>query len=267
MPPKPGSLAARLDTTTDVMVVEDEPDIANFLAAFFRASGMGMVHVNPRSVDEVVDAAIEHGVSCLLLDIGLNGLSGLEVLAAIRRHDRLARLPVIVVSAYNDAATIGRARELGVTGYFPKPFAVAELFDQVVAVMSGNGALPDAGVLGRADLEEELAVALSGREPAVGFALVRVRGAVEPVAEALTSRLPRGSVVGRSAEDELAVVLPDTDAPSAVGLLTEVLDGYRAVAGVAAVPDHATTGDELYMAADAALAEAAEYGPTVAVAR
>jgi len=267
MPPRPGSLAARLDVAIDVLVVEDEPDIANFLAAFFRASGMGMVHVNPRTPDDVIDAAVEHRVTCVLLDIGLNGLSGLDVLAAIRSHHRLARLPVIVVSAYNDATTTARARELGVTGYVAKPFAVSDLFDQVVAVMSGDGALPDAGVVARAALDDELAIALSSREPAVGFALVRVRGAVEPVAEALAARLPHGVVVGRSADDELAVLLPETDARAAADLLRRALEGHRAVAGVAAVPDHATTSDELYMAADAALAEAAERGTAVTLAR
>jgi CheY-like chemotaxis protein len=268
MPPKPGSLANRLDASMAVMVVEDEPDIANFLAAFFRASGMDMIHVNPRTADEVITAAEKHAISCMLLDISLDRLSGLDVLADLRKHKTLASLPVIVVSAYTDSKTVNRARELGITAYVPKPFSVGNLFEEVMAIVAGDGALRDSGVLGRSDLEGELDLALTAGElEPVGFALVRVRGAVEPVAQALSAGLPRDAVLGRSAPDELAVLLPGVDATGAVEVITRALAGHAAVAGVAAAPDHATTSDELYMAADAALAEADERGRPVAVAR
>jgi CheY-like chemotaxis protein len=269
--PRPGSLADRLATAQSVLVVEDEPDIANFLAAFFRASGMGMAHVNPSRVHDVIEAALDHQVACVLLDINLAGLSGLDVLAELRVHPRLGTLPVVVVSALVDADTMNRARQLGVTAYVPKPFAVADLFDQVVRLLEGDGAVPAAGVLGRADLEAEIDVALAvaAHDPTmpVGFALVRVRGPIEPVAEALHAALPLDAVLGRSEADELAVLLPGADATSVVAVLGRALQGCRTRVGVAVAPDHATTSDELYMAADAALAEAAERGEPVAVAR
>jgi DNA-binding response OmpR family regulator len=268
VPPKPGSLADRLATSTAVLVVEDEPDIADFMAAFFRASGMDMVHVNPRTTADVLTVAERERITCVLLDINLGRLSGLDVLAELRAHRTLASLPVIVVSALSDRKTIERARQLGVTGYVAKPFSVSSLFEEVMAVVSGDGALRDSGVLGRSDLDGELELALGDVETEpVGFALVRVSGAVEPVAEALSAKLPRDAVVGRSAPDELGVLLPGVDARAAVRVLAIALDGQRAVAGVASAPDHATTSDELYMAADAALAEAADRGYTIEMAR
>jgi CheY-like chemotaxis protein len=229
---------------------------------------MDMVHVNPRTTAEVVAVAEKHHITCVLLDINLDRLSGLDVLAELRAHPTLASLPVIVVSALSDRTTIERARQLGVTAYVPKPFSVGSLFEEVMAVVAGDGALRDSGVLGRSDLEGELDLALAGADLSpVGFALVRVHGAVEPVAEALNAALPRDAIVGRSAPDELAVLLRGVDARGAMEVITLALHGHRAVAGVAAAPDNATTSDELYMAADAALAEAAERGHPVAVAR
>lgn len=141
MSPRPGSLADRLSSTTTVLSVEDEPDIAGLLAAFFKASGQGLVHVDPRSVDDVLTALETHTPTCVLLDLNLAGLSGLDVLEAIRADARYRDLPVVVVTADSRPVTRTRADQLGATAFVPKPFNVVELFDQVAA-LSGSAPAP-----------------------------------------------------------------------------------------------------------------------------
>lgn len=131
--PRRGSLSARLATRPVVLVIEDQPDIAAFLGAFFRASGLELVHVNPLSSDDVMVAIREHQPSCVLLDLGLAGMSGLDVL------DRLAPAeggpPVFVVTGDVRETTRLAAEAGGAARFVAKPFSVRELFDDVDAVV------------------------------------------------------------------------------------------------------------------------------------
>jgi DNA-binding response OmpR family regulator len=271
MSPRPGSLADRLATTTTVVVVEDEPDIAAFLGAFFRASGVGLAHVNPVSAADALEAIASHDPACVLLDINLAGFSGLDVLAEIRADARLRAVPVVVVSADSSAATVDEAHRLGVSDYVAKPFSVSELFDQVARLIEGPSAAP--GLIARAELDDRLTRLIrkaSQNEEPMSFALIRAGDdSDDRVVAALRAALPSDAVFGPGDDDEIAVIVPGSDARTTTGTLADVLAGVFATAraGVATAPDHATTGDELYMAADAALAEAVEQDRPVLTAR
>ena len=131
--PRRGSLAARLAPRPIVLVIEDEPDIAAFLGAFFRASGLDLVHVNPHTTGEVMAAMREHQPSCVLLDLGLAGMSGLEVL------DELAPAeggpPVFVVTGDVRETTRLAVQARGAIRFVAKPYSVRELFGDVDAVV------------------------------------------------------------------------------------------------------------------------------------
>lgn len=308
-PPRPGSLASRLGRTSTVLVVEDEPDIATFLGAFFRASGTEIRHVNPTTVSEVTELAAGIEAACLLLDLSLDGLSGFEILEAFRDDPRLSATPVVIVTADSRPATRERAVGLGAAAFVPKPFNVKDLFATVRALVEGDpllatessdaptkaarvrrGALRG-GLLPPEILQRRLAVALEEARPGavpVAFALLRVLGAgggqpavMAEVATVLAAALADAEVLGSTAPDELAVLFTGETAAAAVLALTDAMgDGHleltlpagrsmsvRCAAGVAAAPEHAGTGDELYMAADAALADAVDTGLLLTVAR
>jgi CheY-like chemotaxis protein len=80
-----------------------------------------------------------------LLDIVMPEMSGWEVLAALREIPELANTPVIVCTAYVEAA-LGRLEELrgpsgdGQVGFVPKPFDLEELLE-VVASVTSEGAV------------------------------------------------------------------------------------------------------------------------------
>ena len=307
--PRPGSLASRLGKSSTVIVVEDEPDIATFLGAFFRASGTEVVHLNPTTTGVVVEAVVETAAACALVDLNLDGISGFDILEAIRLDPRTTGLPAVIVTADARPATRERAVSLGASAFVPKPFNVKDLFATVRALVEGDPLLPDqpdtgeakratvrrsalrGGILPSQVLQHQIATAIDAarrEHGAVAFALIRVIGSAagqQAVAAELAGKLDgsiKGAeVLGASAPDELAVLFPADDAAAAHAHLDAAL-GASAVeidlpagrrvsvewaAGVAGCPEHATTGDELYMAADAALAEAVESGQPVTTAR
>jgi len=321
--PRPGSLASRLGPEEAiVLVVEDEPDIASFLSAFFRASGTEVVHLDPASADEVVERAAALHVACALVDLNLSGLSGFDVLEAFAADERVADLPVIIVTADARPATQERAAALGAVGFVPKPFNVKDVFTAVQALVQEyqtRAAGPTvirprsepkqpAAPKGRASYPPpppppELthpvvhapllsADAVSARLAAVvddgaTFALVRLAGAaaspavVGEVARRIVEDVKAADVLGATAADELAVLFAG-QSPADVqddllgalghGRLSVELGRGRVILldvriGIAASPTHATTGEELYMAADVALADAIDASDALVVAR
>ena len=304
MPEDPplGSVARRLAATEHVMVVEDEHDIADFLRAYFRASGYAFTHIDPETPLEVLDALDEHNPDCVLLDLNLRGFSGVGAYRLLRSEERYALLPVIVVSARPDAREL-LAGVGGVDGFVTKPFNVNTLADLVAERIASAARLredtasdPNTGLLGQDYVEARLADEITVVAPAssAAFALVRLLSAAEItttvgahgtdyVARELVRRarelLPRDAALGLTHSNELTVLLPGCSSAQAVDLLQDAaraidrvqLPGgaeveIRLAVGVAAYPEHASAADELYMAADAALADAVDRGNPFAVA-
>jgi PleD family two-component response regulator len=288
-----GSVARRLAATQRVMVVEDERDIADFLRAYFRASGYDLVHVDPDTPLAVLEAVDAADPDCLLLDLGLRGFSGDEAYRLLRSDARYALLPVVVVSARHDARSVVAGG--GIDAVVAKPFDVQALADLVGkrikrAAKLREEAAADAttGLLGHdyveARLLDELTVA--GPKRPAGFALVRLHSRSEIHAQVgadglayvvreLVRRayelLPDDAAFGLTRHDELAILLPGCDGAGAAATIQAAMDGIgevclpggavvpvRLSAGVAAYPEHAADADGVYMAADAALTDAVD---------
>src|SRR5688572_18606818 len=304
MPEDPplGSVARRPGATEHVLVVEDERHIAGFLRAYFRPPGYAFTHVDPDTPLAVLDALDEHHPDCVLLDLNLRGFSGVGAYRLLRSDERYAMLPVIVVSARPDARELLQGIG-GVDGFVTKPFNVNTLADLVRERITAAARLreettndPVTGLLGQdyveARLEDELTV-VAPDGPAA-FALVRLLSAQEITTEVgahgssyvlreLIRRgrdlLPGEATLGLAHTNELCILLPGCTSPEAVDLLQDAaraiervrLPGGAEVAirlaiGVAAFPQHAADADALYMAADAALADAVDRGTSIAVA-
>src|SRR3954453_23507700 len=122
-----GSLAQRLSATTRILVVADEADIAEFLRAYFRASGYDLIHLDPRDADEVVTTIDDCRPDLVLLDYRLRGFNSDEAYRAIRACERFAFMPVIVVNGDPPARTKTPAAPTGTSEFVTKPFNVTTL--------------------------------------------------------------------------------------------------------------------------------------------
>jgi len=76
---------------------------------------------------ELLGATDEPPVDVILLDLEMPELDGYETLARLKGDERFRHLPVIVISAVDDLASVVRCIEIGATDYLPKPFNAALL--------------------------------------------------------------------------------------------------------------------------------------------
>jgi len=110
-----------------VLVVEDDPAVAEPLVEGLRRHGLEVVHVG--LAVQVLDAVREADV--VLLDLGLPDDDGLNVLRSVRA---VTDIPIIIVTARGDETDRVVGLELGADDYVVKPFSVRELSARVRAV-------------------------------------------------------------------------------------------------------------------------------------
>jgi DNA-binding response OmpR family regulator len=112
-----------------ILLVEDEPAIADFVVRALVAEGYAVEHVDDGIDGE--DAAISRDFDLLILDIALPRRDGLDILASLRPVK--PSLPVIVLTARSQVADKIAGLDAGATDYVTKPFSVEELLARVRA--------------------------------------------------------------------------------------------------------------------------------------
>lgn len=108
-----------------ILVVEDEPMVAEVLAEAIKAAGCEvLVALDGTEALGVLAATPVDGV---FMDLVMPGLSGLSVLAQIRNRHPL--LPVVIISGHGAGEIAAKARELGAVAVLEKPSTLAQLTD------------------------------------------------------------------------------------------------------------------------------------------
>jgi two-component system OmpR family response regulator len=114
-----------------VLVVEDDPLLAESLVRALQQQGYGVGHA--RRGQEADAALCNHRFDLLLLDIGLPGVDGFEVLRRLRA--RADPMPVLVVTAREAVDERVHGLDLGADDYLTKPFSLSELEARVRALL------------------------------------------------------------------------------------------------------------------------------------
>jgi two-component system response regulator RegX3 len=115
---------------TRVLIVEDEPDLAEPLAYLLRREGY------TAEIAEDGPSALtrfrEHGADIVLLDLMLPGMQGTEVCRQLRLT---SRVPIIMLTAKDSEVDIVVGLELGADDYVTKPYSARELLARMKAVL------------------------------------------------------------------------------------------------------------------------------------
>jgi DNA-binding response OmpR family regulator len=121
-----------------ILVVEDDPRIVSFVQKGLADEGYQSTaaYDGDQAMREVSRGLTEYDV--VLLDLGLPGISGDDVLAAIRR--RAPHVPVIVLTARAELVDKVRGLDQGAADYVTKPFSFEELLARLRAVVRASGA-------------------------------------------------------------------------------------------------------------------------------
>ena len=101
-----------------IVVIEDDADERAAIGRVLRASGFD---VTSYASAEAFMASPPPGALCVLLDMQLEGMTGLEFLRSLRAEG--STLPVIVITGSDDSASHQEAEELGCVAYLRKPFS------------------------------------------------------------------------------------------------------------------------------------------------
>jgi CheY-like chemotaxis protein len=123
-----------------VLVVDDEPHISLIIRTRLE-QGPFLVMLAESGPEALALLAAHPDTRLVLLDLMLPGMSGIEVLRALRGDARWRALPCLVLTAAGQDAQFRDIAELGVSDVMTKPFSPRRLFDRVVAITGAAGAL------------------------------------------------------------------------------------------------------------------------------
>jgi DNA-binding response OmpR family regulator len=141
-----------------IAIVEDDPAMRRTIQRIIEQQGEAV------NVFASAEALLRHGVpetfDCLVVDIGLPGMSGLELIAHLARSG--IRVPVVFVTALEDEAYRREAATLGCAAYLRKPFEAAALAAAVRAALDPDLGHADRAPEGRLDRGSQLNNGASG---------------------------------------------------------------------------------------------------------
>ena len=114
-------------TEAIVYVVDDDPSIREMLASLLRSVGLRVALCG--SASELLQNKLPDVPSCLVLDVRLPGLGGLDLQAELARAN--IRTPIIFLTGYADIPMSVRAMKGGAVDFLTKPFRDQDLLDAV----------------------------------------------------------------------------------------------------------------------------------------
>lgn len=128
-------------TATRFVIADDHPLFRGALRQTI-TDAMPDAVVDEAGAFEELTARLERDaeVDLVLLDLAMPGVSGFSGLIYLRAQ--YPAIPVVIVSASDDAGTIRRALDFGASGFIPKRFGVDRLRAAIVAVMKGEIWIP-----------------------------------------------------------------------------------------------------------------------------
>jgi FixJ family two-component response regulator len=107
--------------------VDDDKSIRNATSDLLKAAGFTPAAFE--DAESFLEWASHASVACLIADMRMPGMSGLELYEALVTSGRA--MPTVIITAHPEELTQSRAREAGICGYLSKPFAPDELLECV----------------------------------------------------------------------------------------------------------------------------------------
>ena len=146
-----------MSESSRILVVEDDPKIAELLADYLKASDYAVTIVGDGQA--AVEFARTQSPSCILLDLNLPILDGLEACKAIRVF---SNVPIAIVTARVDEIDRLVGLELGADDYICKPFSPREVVARVKALLRRSSGMKQGAAALEVDVER-MKVTMKGK--------------------------------------------------------------------------------------------------------
>lgn len=118
----------------EILVVDDQQGIRLLLKEVFKKDGY-IIHLAANGLDalRIVD---EHNIACVLLDMKIPGMDGLEILKRLK--EQKAQVPVVMMTAFGEQDLIDCAKNLGAVSFFTKPFNIFDIRNEVKMILGDS---------------------------------------------------------------------------------------------------------------------------------
>ena len=136
-----------------ILIIEDEPTIANFMRAILEARDYEVMIVQSGAMASTLIAS--HCPDLIILDLGLPDMDGMQILKSVRSW---SKVPVVVVSARSHERDKVAALDAGADDYLTKPFGTEELLARIrtalrhTRTLTANDQLANTGKFQTGDL-------------------------------------------------------------------------------------------------------------------
>lgn len=118
-------------TNNKILLVEDDPDIADLVNIHLSDLGFDLDHASNGKTG--LELALNHTYTLIILDLMLPGLDGIDICKKIRSQD--SQTPIIMLTARSEELDRVLGLELGADDYITKPFGIRELIARIKAVL------------------------------------------------------------------------------------------------------------------------------------
>jgi len=115
----------------EILVVDDEPDFRSLLALYLHQSDLPLAVTLASDGAEALHLAEQHPPDLVLLDVAMPEVDGFEVCRRLRADVRTAFVPILMLTAFDDAENRERGFLVGTDDYIGKPFSHTELVARV----------------------------------------------------------------------------------------------------------------------------------------
>ena len=116
-----------------ILIADDDPVTVQLLSGVLTGSGYDVSVA--RDAMQTIMMAMRKPPAALLLDIGMPGGTGFQVLERLKANAKTRMIPIVVITALTDPALEARVRTLGAKEFFSKPVAPAQLLLAVERVI------------------------------------------------------------------------------------------------------------------------------------
>jgi len=235
-----------------IMIVDDDPQLADYHALILQEAGMTTMAVNDPL--QVMSPLFEFKPDLILMDMYMPGCNGVELAKAIRQISAYFSIPIVFLSSETDTDKQFHAMLTGGDEFLTKPIKAQHLISSVAVRAERMKIIRSymvrdsmTGLFNHTTTKEHLDTAIAHaqrKEEEVCFAMIDVDKfktvndsyghpvgdrVLIALARLLGQRVRKTDVVGRFGGEEFAVVLPGCSISEAVTLLNELRESFAAV--------------------------------------
>ena len=192
-----------------IYILDDNPSVRDALK--WLVESVGLTAIGFDSVPDFLEAPKDAETGCIILDLRMPCMSGLEVLELLRRDG--VQLPCIILSAHGDVDSAVRAMKAGAFDFIQKPYSDQSLVEVIQRAVNESAGQSEERLL-RTELLERLG-RLTQRERDVLVRLIEGRSSKE-IAQALR-------LSPRTVDNHRGHILTKMDARSAVEIVRNLL--------------------------------------------